>query len=425
MRHRRRPVPVHSTSAPPPGMSRTARGAATGHGAPSATGAPNAAVECDARSGHDALVEGPPGRRACGPGDHGAPVVIGGHHRRSRGGVGSQHGAGAERHPWSGLGQTHPRGGRLDPGHARAARARHGHVAERHAAARVDDLGGAERLAAWRPVQAQPVAGTQRNTLGAVDDRRGPVRADRGPRGITRLRRQPLRRPKPLARRAQRRPRRRSERRPPGQDSIAAFPDRGSNGGAARHALQRRHGPRRAERGGARVAHGRLESPAPVRPMPEPHDDRGAATPHRERREVHPAPPRHHARPADPSAGVEPGDAHPPPGRNPALKRDHAAAVRGHRRSHRPLRGARPQERSPRPERLARRRHAPLHGGRRLRHLERSPGVIDGEVHWHCGGEQKPERDAHAPTTRRRRVRRGLRPAPGAVVTCVQDAFDS
>ena len=112
---------------------------------------------------------------------------------------------------------------------------------------RIDDLGGAERAAARCPVQAQSVAGTQRNMLGAVDDRRGPVRSDRHSRDVTRLRRQPLRRTKPPARRTQRRPNRRSQRRPPGQDCITAVSDRGRNGGAARHALHRRHGPWRAE----------------------------------------------------------------------------------------------------------------------------------------------------------------------------------
>ena len=132
--------------------------------------------------------------------------------------------------------------------------------------------------------------------------------------------------------------------------------------GAARQALQRRHGPRRAERGGARVAHRSLEPPAPVRPMPEPHHDRSSATRHCKRREVGPAPPRHHARPADPSARVVTDDAHAPPGRSAALKRDYAAPVFGHSSSHRPLPRARPQECPPRPERLAGRGRAPRHG---------------------------------------------------------------
>ena len=110
----------------------------------------------------------------------GAPVVIDGHHRRSRGGVRPQHGAGADRHPWSGLRHSDLRASRLDESHGSAAGARHGQVAERHAPARVgDDLGGAERAAARSPVQAQPVAGTQRHALQAVDDGRGPVRAHR------------------------------------------------------------------------------------------------------------------------------------------------------------------------------------------------------------------------------------------------------
>ena len=151
-----------------------------------------------------------------------------------------------------------------------------------------------------------------------------------------------------------------------------------------------------------------VQPPATVRPMPEPHNDRSAATRDRERRVVAPPPSRTPRAAGRPVRARRTGDPHPPPVRNAALIRDHAAPVRGHSHLHRALRRARPQQGSPRPERLARLRHAQRDGGGRLRHRERPPALIDGEVHWDCGSEQKPERGGHVPVTRGERARRGM-----------------
>ena len=170
------------------------------------------------------------------------------------------------------------------PCHHHAARGRDRRLADRDAAAGIDVLGRAERAPAQRAVQLQPVARGARDVLDAVDERGRPARADDGPRA---------RRSASSASRCGRRtPARAPQRRPDARGATSRSTSRRRH--RARRSPPRRsvqHGRRtKAETAaarrtrGARLAHRRLQAPAPVR---------GAGTrPRRPRRCARPPTPR-------------------------------------------------------------------------------------------------------------------------------------
>ena len=327
----RRRDPVHTTSAPPPGTSRANPGSAAGHGCPSAA---TAGANGAPRSGAPRRDGDPAGEWCRGhplrPGHDRAPAVVGGEREVPRAHLRAQLGRGGQRLARPRLGQVDARAVHLvAPGHQHAAGGRDRRVGDRHPAAGIDVLGGAERARAHRSVQLQPVARAQRHVLRAVDQRRRSARADDRPGSVARVGGQPPGPAEALPGAPQRRPHGGARRRAPRRDGVAALPDRDGHAGAARapHEGGERLG--RAEPGGAGLAGRRLQAPAPRAAVSEPHDDGRAAGRKGRRRVGARAAPGDRYRPSHPAARAEGGDAHAAAPSMDALHDDHAAAVGG------------------------------------------------------------------------------------------------